>query len=303
MADAAVGASDSALTPAQLAARYGLHVAGDRPRLIAYSRNLWAYRHFIMNFANARLAASFNTARLGRMWQVLTPLANAGVYYLIFGVILKTSHGIHNFTAFLCTGIFVFHFTQQAVTGGTTAISGNLGLIRALHFPRASLPLAVTVTKLQELAYSMLVLIAIVLMTGESVTFNWLLIVPILALQTLFNAGLAMVFARAGSRQHDLKQIMPFVLRTWLYASGVFYNMAKIIADPDTPPLVAKLLVLNPMLVYIDLMRYALLGPDPSTPLPASLSTMWLLAVGWAVLIGVAGYVFFWRGEKEYGRG
>ena len=302
MADAAVGVPDAALAPAQLAARYGLHIAGDRPPLVAYVRQLWAYRHFIMSFATARLAASFTTARLGRLWQVLTPLVNAGVYYLIFGVLLKTSRGIDNFPAYLCTGIFVFNFTQQVVTGGTTAISGNLGLVRALHFPRASLPLAIAVTKLQELAYSMLVLIAIVLVTGESVTFNWLLVVPILALQTVFSAGLAMAFARAGSKLHDLKQIMPFVLRTWLYASGVFYSISRVIESPDTPPLVAKLLVLNPMLIYIDLMRYALLDPDPAT-LPASLSVMWQLAVGWAVLISAGGFVYFWRGEKEYGRG
>jgi teichoic acid transport system permease protein len=277
-------------------------VAGNRPRLVAYVRQLWAYRHFIMSFANARLAASFNTARLGRLWQVLTPLVNAGVYYLIFGLILKTSHNIENFVAYLCTGIFVFHFTQQVVTSGTTAISGNLGLIRALHFPRASMPLAVAVTKLQELVYSMLVLMAIVIFTGEPITFKWLFVVPILALQSVFNAGLALGLARAGSKLHDLKQIMPFILRTWMYASGVFYSIARFTQAPDTPHWVAKLLLLNPLLIYINLMRYALLDPAPST-LPVPPSDMWLLAAGWAVLIGLAGFVYFWRGEKEYGRG
>jgi teichoic acid transport system permease protein len=302
MADAAVGLPDSGLTPAQLAARYGLHVAGDRPSLVGYSRNLWAYRHFIMNFANARLAASFTTARLGRLWQVLTPLVNAGVYYLIFGVILHTNRGIDNFPAYLCTGIFVFHFTQQVVTGGTTAISGNLGLIRALHFPRASLPLAITVTKLQELAYSMLVLAAIVLVTGEEITIKWLLVVPILSLQTLFCAGLAMAFARAGSKVDDLKQVMPFVLRTWLYASGVFFNVAQAVARPDVPTWLGDILKANPMLIYIDLMRYALLDP-PADHLASTPAQMWPMALGWAVVVGFLGYVFFWRGEKEYGRG
>jgi teichoic acid transport system permease protein len=56
------------------------------------------------------------------------------------------------------------------------------------------------------------------------------------------------------------------------------------------------------MLVYIDLMRYALLDQDPKT-LPAPPSEMWPLAIGWALLVGVAGFVYFWRGEKEYGRG
>src|SRR4029079_18818512 len=127
-----------------------------------------------------------------------------------------------NFPPSLCTGIFVFNFTQQAGQNGTRSIADNLGLIRALHFPRACLPLAVTLSQLQELVYSMVVLFGIVLVTGEPLTFQWLLVIPILVLQTMFNAGLAMGMARLGSKITDLKQIMPFIMRTWLYASGVF---------------------------------------------------------------------------------
>jgi len=302
MADTAVGAPDSALPPAQLAARYGLRVAGLRPGLVDYTRNLWAYRHFITSFSNARLAASFTTARLGRLWQVLTPLVNAGVYYLIFGVILHTSRGIENFPAYLCTGIFVFNFTQQAAQNGTKSIADNLGLIRALHFPRACLPLAITMSQLQELLYSMIVLFGIVLVTGEPVTLNWLLVIPILLMQTVFNGGLAMTLARLGSKITDLKQVMPFVLRTWLYASGVFYNIAHALAVGDLPTWLVYILKANPMLIFIDLMRYALLQP-PADHLASSPSHMWPMAIGWAVVVGVGGYVFFWRGEREYGRG
>jgi len=285
-----------------LAARYGLRVAGLRPGLVAYTKELWAYRHFIASFSNARLAASFTTARLGRLWQVLTPLVNAGVYYLIFGVILHTSRNIENFPAYLCTGIFVFNFTQQAAQNGTKSIADNLGLIRALHFPRACLPLAITMSQLQELLYSMVVLFGIVLVTGEPVTLNWLLVIPILLLQTVFNGGLAMTLGRLGSKITDLKQVMPFVLRTWLYASGVFYNIAHALAVGDLPKWLVDILKANPMLIFIDLMRYALLD-SPADHLASTPAHMWPMAIGWAVVVGVGGYVFFWRGEREYGRG
>ena len=77
------------------------------------------------------------------LWQVLTPLINAAVYYVIFGVVLNTSRDVDNFIAYLCTGVFLFGFTQTVIQAGAQAITGNLGLIRALHFPRASLPIAV----------------------------------------------------------------------------------------------------------------------------------------------------------------
>ncbi len=49
-----------------------------------------------------------------------------------------------NYPAFLLTGMFVFTYTQRRCTAGAKSISGNLSLIRALHFPRAALPLAYT---------------------------------------------------------------------------------------------------------------------------------------------------------------
>ena len=97
-----------------LAEAHGLTVAGVRPRLLAYTRQLWAYRHFTVAYANAKLAATYSTARLGQLWQVLTPLTNAAVYYLIFGVILNTRGGVDNFIAYLCTGLFVFSYTQAS---------------------------------------------------------------------------------------------------------------------------------------------------------------------------------------------
>ena len=78
---------------AELAARYRLRPSAARPGVFAYAGQLWARRHFIVGFATARNVAMYTEARLGQLWQVLTPLLNAAVYYLIFGLILDTSRG------------------------------------------------------------------------------------------------------------------------------------------------------------------------------------------------------------------
>lgn len=299
MANTALADPDSGLSQAQLAARYGLRVAGERPSLAGYSQALWRYRHFIATYAKAKLAASFSNARLGQLWQVLTPLTNAAVYYLIFGIVLEQSRGVPNFIAYLTTGLFIFNFTQTTVQNGTQAISGNLGLIRALHFPRACLPLAITVTQFQQLLGSMVVLIAIVLFTGEPITFMWLLLVPAVLLQTVFNAGLTMTVARLGAKATDLKQVMPFVLRAWMYGSGVLYSVT--LFSENLPAWAARVVEFNPMLVYIEMARVSLLEEAPL--LNSSLTQLWLVGVGWAALAGLGGYLYFWRGEQEYGRG
>ncbi|MEV4202117.1 ABC transporter permease [Micromonospora globbae] len=298
MANTALADPDAGLTQAQLAARYGLRVAGERPPLAEYTRRLWHYRHFVAAYANAKLVASFSNARLGQLWQVLTPLTNAAVYYLIFGLVLEQK-SIPNFIAYLCTGLFIFNFTQTSVQNGTRAISGNLGLIRALHFPRACLPLAITVTQFQQLLGSLVVLVAIVLVTGEPITLAWLVLVPAVLLQTVFNAGLTMVVARMGAKLADLKQVMPFLLRAWMYGSGVLYSVT--LFEENLPGWATRLVEVNPILVYIELARVALLEDAPV--LNSSLPRLWLVAAGWAIVMGIGGFLYFWRGEQEYGRG
>jgi teichoic acid transport system permease protein len=290
--------ADDGLSPAQLAAKYGLSVSGARPGLIEYTRQLWGRRHFINEFAKARTAAQYTQARLGQLWQVMTPLLNAAVYYLIFGLLIGTSKGIDNFIAFLVTGIFIFTFTQSSVMSGVRAVAGNLGLIRALHFPRASMPIAFTLMQLQQLMMSMFVLFAIVLMTGETPTMAWFLVIPALLTQWVFNTGLAMIVARLGSKMTDLAQLMPFILRTWMYVSGVMYSIDKLTAS--APHFVRILLDINPVAVYIGLMRFALIDSVTASQLPPH---VWASAVGWAVLVGVGGYIYFWKAEEQYGRG
>jgi teichoic acid transport system permease protein len=298
MTDTAVAGPAHSLSG--FAVRHGLHAAGQRPMLGAYLRQLWRYRHFTAAYANAQVVASITNTRLGRLWQVLTPLMNAAIYYFIFGVILGTSRGMDTsvFIAYLCTGLFIFHFTQTAVINGARSVSNNLGLIRALHFPRATLPIATTLTQAQNLLASMAVLVAIVLATGEKITPTWLSAVPALALQTTFNLGLALILARVGAKIADVKQVLPFVLRTWMYGSGVLYSV-ELFAE-HLPPTVAQIMLANPLLVYIELMRHALVASAPDV---VPLGRLWLLAAAWAVVVLIVGVIFFWRGEKEYGRG
>ncbi|MEV6029130.1 ABC transporter permease [Streptomyces sp. NPDC052036] len=291
---------DDGLTAAELAAKYGLSVSGARPGLVSYIRQLWGRRHFILAFSQAKLTAQYSQAKLGQLWQVATPLLNAFVYYLIFGLILKASRGMPHGTyiPFLVTGVFVFTFTQSSIMAGVRAISGNLGLVRALHFPRASLPVSFALQQLQQLLFSMIVLFVVSIGFGSYPRLSWLLIVPVLVLQFLFNTGLALIVARLGAQTPDLAQLMPFILRTWMYMSGVMFSIHNMLVG--RPEWVVRALQVNPAAVYMDLMRFALVKDYGAANLPPH---VWAIALFWAVLAFVGGFVYFWKAEERYGRG
>jgi teichoic acid transport system permease protein len=309
--------ADAGLTPKQLAAKYGLTVSGRRPGLFPYIRQLWARRSFIMAFATARLVAQYTTAKLGQFWQVLTPLLNCAVFFLVFGVMMGSRGTVPEYLPWMCVGVFVFQFTQSAIQAGTRSISDSLGLVRALHFPRAALPIAFTVIQLQQLLISVVVLVAIMLANGIMPGMTWLLIIPALLLQSLFNTGLALAMARIGAKTSDISQLMPFLLRTWMYVSGVMWYVGQYI-DKVKSPALRMIIEANPASIYMDLVRYAFMpnsfskahypgGKDAEgNALPHWLTLphhVWMIAGGWALVAILFGFVFFWKAEEEYGRG
>jgi teichoic acid transport system permease protein len=257
---------------ADYAQRYDLEPASARPPVLKYLRLLWQRRQFITGFATASNMAMYSEARLGQLWQVLTPLLNAAVYFFIFGVLLHVNRGVPDYIPFLVTGIFVFNFTQRSCITSSTVMRENLPLIRALPFPRGCLPLGYVIIELQQLLLSFTVLFVIILAWGEPLSWYWLLTPVVLVFQTLFNVGCAFILARWGSGFDDVSQLLPFIIRTWMYASGVIFSIQTSLALVPGQSLynhktLAYLLQINPAAVYITLIRNSLLwGQRVSMP-------------------------------------
>jgi teichoic acid transport system permease protein len=208
-----------------------------------------------------------------------------------------------------------------------------LPLIRALYFPRASLPLAYVLVELQQMLVGFIVLIPVMLISGEPLTWYWFLLVPAVVLQTMFNTGAALMVARLGGSLADVTELIPFILRISRYFCGVMYMITTLPAK--VPEWGIKLLSLNPPAVYISLVRVALMqsyrtnspgnqpysaarctlfhhplpghSPDPSLQAychaVVTNNDLWVAAVGWGVGFLVLGMIFFWRAESNYGRG
>ena len=271
---------------------FGLVSASKIPPLSKYLKQTWQRRDFIMELARARNTAEYSDSLLGRIWQLLTPLLNAAIYFFIFGILLGTKKGIENYTTFLVAGVFVFNFMQVSVTIAANALPKNQLLIQAIHFPKLVLPLAAVVQQIQQYVVSLAVLIVIVLLTGEPVTLMWLAMPAVLLLQILFTTGLGLIFARWGANTRDIKQLLPFFTRTWRYVSGVFFSITVFTAT--FADWVSTALVLNPGAVYIDLVRDSLMTSQTNEPI------IWIMGVFWALLFFLVGLIYFYRGEKKY---
>lgn len=277
---------------AQLAARHGLKEVGGRPSLPTYVRQLWDRRAFLWVMASSRSYSRNQNNYLGQLWTILNPLTLAGVYFVVFGLLLGTTGGIENFVAFLTIGIFIFTAIASAISAGSNAVMSNINVVRALEFPRAILPLSVALSEMLTLLPAMAVMVVIVLLTGESVALSWLLLPVVLVMILLFCAGCAMIAARIVVGARDLRNLIPVAIRLLRYVSGVFFSIQHYTGAFTW----GMLLEYQPVAVYLTLVRSAMLEEFTAA------APLWWAGAGWALLFFLVGFLVFWSAEDRYGR-
>lgn len=278
-----------------LARQHGLSSLAKRPTLRAYLGQLWSRRQFIMTLSAAQSAAKYESSRLGQLWALFNPALLIVSYFLVFGVLLRTSRGIDNFVLFLSIGVVLFGTAATVITSGARAISSNLGLVRALRFPRAALPISAALTELITSWPAFVLLLVLVPITGEPITWRAALFPAAILLQMLQLTGMALIAARLVDASRDLANLIPTVLRLLRYTSGVFFSITVFAAA--FPPVVEALLAYQPFALQLTLGRQALMEEVPLAGGP------WLASAGWTLILLVGGTIVFWRGEGTYGRG
>lgn len=272
----------------------GLRRVGARPPFLDYLVSLWDYRHFVFYDAQARIQTGNENDRLGRAWLVLGPLLNGLMFYLIMGLLLKSGSGIENFVAFLLIGVFLFQMSTRAITNSSRVITANKNVIHAFQFPRASLVLAANLRELLSnipVLITMLILV-IALPPSEEISWRWLMLIPIVGLQFVFNLGVGLILARVVSHFNDATQLISYAMRLWMYGSCMFYSIERF---NDLPALKA-IMEVNPLYNVLHLARecliYGNVGPWRA----------WAILALWSASVLVVGIIFFWKGEETYGR-
>ncbi len=270
----------------------GLFEVGRRPKFGAYLLEAWRRRSFAFTLASYRLVGGLVRNRLGVLWIVLRPLMTSVVYGTIFGFVISGDARPHDWVPYLVTGIFVFEYFTGCFSGGARSITGNARLVQSLGFPRILLPISVVAEQTMRMIPVMVLLGVLLVIFGIPITWSWLLVIPILAMMSVFNFGVALIVARMSVWLRDVQQFIPIINRVLFYASAIFFQVDKIFADM---PVLLTIAHLVPTYDFIALVRGAMLV-DHAAP------TLALIAAPvWTVLVLGVGLVYFWRAEAKYG--
>jgi len=212
-------------------------------------RNLYRYRQLIATLTARDLKARYRGSILGYFWSLANPLLLLTVYTIVFTVLLPTN-AIEPYPLFLFAGILPWTFFAAATLESTAAISANAGLIKKVMFPAEALPLVVVLSHLVHFALALPVLVVATLgfaLHGDIVMRpTMLLAIPLMVVQTLFVAGIAMTVSSAAVLFRDLRDIITNLLTLGFFLTPILYTIERFESR-----WLRALLRLNPMTPFV----------------------------------------------------
>lgn len=281
----------------------GEHVSPDEVGLFAlrahvsateYLREMWDRRFFAVTMPMESLRAKHQHTLFGNIWHVANPLLSVLTFYIVFGIFLQADRGVDNYVLWLMVGVTSFGLTSATISAGATALTANEGLMRSVRFPRALLPVSIVVGRLATFGIEILVLVFFAFATGQGASARWLALPLVLVVQSAFNLGGVFIAARLNDTFNDIQNLIPFIFRILMYATGVMFPIRTIEQVQNNPKLL-WLVDNNPFLHLLDLWRWMFVGT------PMDMGQLFRLVVISTVLL-LWGFRYFRANELEYGR-
>lgn len=268
-------------------------IEADEPWWKLDLQEVWAYRHLVFLFSGRSLATMYKQSILGRAWFVIQPVVTAGMFYLVFGLLMRVPTGGMPYLLFYMSGMVLWYLFTNVFTQTATSLAGNVNLYGKIYFPRLVLPLSYVVSGLVLFGLNLFVLVAFWILyrlRGAPLAVRpGILLMPLAVAQVVATGlGFGLCVAAATVRFRDVKFLLPTLVQFWMFATPIFYSTSQV------SPAVRRFVWLNPMAMPVEFFRHGLSGMNPvglEAMLPAVLVTTVVL---------VAGLFWFNRAQRDF---
>jgi teichoic acid transport system permease protein len=262
--------------------------SSELPPLRSYLKEVWERRAFVVEMAKAQLRGKRSSTIAGQLWAVLDPLFQAAVYFFLITVLRAGgARDTGPALAALIFCVFMFNLTAMALNDGGRSIVQSKSLMLNTTFPRMLLPLASIYKGLLGLVPSLGIYLIIHLVLGQPIGPGIAMLPLLLAIQTVTNAGLAMLVATLTVFVRDMTNALTYISRVLLFTTPVIYSPEVL------SPGLQRVLSFNPYFALFNCYRAVVAGEMP----PAG----WVFqAMGFSVLFIVLGVRVFLSHERAF---
>lgn len=254
--------------------------------MLAFIQNVSRYRWVLSNFVSRDLRVKYRGTVAGYLWTLLEPLALLATYYFVFVIIAE--RGGSTYPLIVLLGVLPYNLFSAIVSGSAVSLVGNSALIRRVYIPRELFVVSAIASNVIIFLLSLLVVIPFLAYYRITPTWSLLLLPAGIMLIALFSAGIGLIASCANVVYRDVAYLIAVLLRVVFYGSPVIYSLDMV------PEKLREVYLLNPLAVYLTMIRSSLL------PENASLSAGQVaLATAVAVIIFAVGCAVFARYERR----
>ncbi len=234
---------------------------------------------------------------LGYAWSVLKPLFLFAIMYVVFEKFLRLGRDIEHFPVYLLLGIVLWTFFAEATNLGLQSIVGRGDLIRKINFPKYIIVISGTVSSLINLAFNLLVVGFFVVLNGVPLSWEALLIIPLILQLYIFALAVAFFLAALNVKLRDIGYLWEVFMQAAFYATPVLYPLQMVFTQSETA---ARVLMLNPVAQIIQDARYVLVTHDTLTVW--KLFHDWKLIIPFIIVVGmlVLAATYFKKNSKTF---
>lgn len=244
------------------------------------------YRYLLFNLIERDIKVKYRRSFLGLLWSVLNPLMTMIILTIVFSNLFKFQ--IENFSLYIILGVTMFNFMSEATNTAMTSMLGAGALIKKVYIPKYMFPLEKVLFAFVNLLFAQIAVILVVLFTGASLHWTILLFPVPLVYLLFFSIGMGFILSAAAVFFRDMLHLYGVLLTAWMYLTPIIYPMDIL------PPLMQKLMLLNPLYHYVDYMRQLMIyGTIPGIKEN-------LICFGFAFLATVLGLCIFKKKQDRF---
>jgi ABC-2 type transport system permease protein len=193
---------------------------------------------------------------LGYLWQLMRPLMLFGVLYVVFTQFVKFGADVRFYPVVLLTGIVLYTFFSEAVSGCVDALVDREPLLRKVDLPRMAIPCAVVLTALLNLGLNLIAVVVFAALSGVDLHVTLWQVPLIIAMLTVMALGVGLLVSALFVRYRDVRPITDVFLQAFFYGSPIFYTVEIV------PENLREWIMLNPFAVAVQGMRHAAIDPS-----------------------------------------
>ena len=147
------------------------------------------------------------------------------------------------------------------------SIVGHGDLLRKIHFSKYVIVIASSMSAMINFGINFVVVVVFALINGVSLTWSWLLMVPLVLELYMLSLGIAFFLSAVYVNLRDLNPIWEVVMQAGFYATPIIYPISLITSKAgEYGPIFARLdLILNPVAQIVQDARHVMISPANQT--------------------------------------